>query len=267
MYVVDGSPLRIQNLEAASVKSCSVCIIITMLSAKSDEPAIDDKEVVLCSLSIQKYLKRNATRQVQIITDLRQESNVQFLDFGDEDEPDERIYKAQPFACGEAFSVSMMDSVTSSAFHSPGTLYLVENLIQSSTNQMNCQIVAVPLDSEEYAGNTFGDLYNSQLENNNLVLGLYRKLPENGEPANGYAVRRQRSITNNGVSQVKHYVVTAPNAGTELEMSDIAFVLVNRASTPPVPLTGGELELVVTMDNAEELAVVKDCVEEHTEPN
>ena len=267
VYVVDGSPLRIQNLEAASVKSCSVCIIVTMLSAKSDEPAIDDKEVVLCSLSIQKYLKRNATRQVQIITDLRQESNVQFLDFGDEDEPDERIYKAQPFACGEAFSVSMMDSVTSSAFHSPGTLYLVEDLIQSSTNQMNCQIVAVPLNSEEYAGNTFGDLYNSQLENNNLVLGLYRKLPENEEPANGYAVKRQMSSTSNGVSQVKHYVVTAPNAGTELEMSDIAFVLVNRASTPPVPLTGGELELVVTMDNAEELAVVKDCVEEHTEPN
>ena len=259
VYVVDGSPLRIQNLEAASVKSCSVCIIITMLSAKSDEPAIDDKEVVLCSLSIQKYLKRNATRQVQIITDLRQESNVQFLDFGDEDEPDERIYKAQPFACGEAFSVSMMDSVTSSAFHSPGTLYLVEDLIQSSTNQMNCQIVAVPLDSEEYAGNTFGDLYNSQLENNNLVLGLYRKLPENGEPANGYTVKRQRSlkqmsITSNGVSQVKHYVVTAPNAGTELEMSDIAFVLVNRASTPPVHLAVAEDELVIS-------------TEEHTESN
>ena len=226
VYVVDGSPLRIQNLEAASVKSCSVCIIITMLSAKSDEPAIDDKEVVLCSLSIQKYLKRNATRQVQIITDLRQESNVQFLDFGDEDEPDERIYKAQPFACGEAFSVSMMDSVTSSAFYNRGTLYLVEDLIQTS-GKASCQIVAVPLDSEEYVGKTFRDFYNSQLEANNLTLGLYRNLPTGGEGR-----QRKDSIVGTTVHQLKHYVVTAPNPSTALKSSDIAFVLVNVIDEP-----------------------------------
>ena len=218
VYVVEGCPLYFQNLEAASINSCSVCIITTMLSTDSDEPAINDKEVVLCSLSIQKYLKKNATQQVQIIADLRQESNVQFLDFGDEDEPDERIYKTQPFACGEAFSVSMMDSVTSSAFHSPGTLYLVEDLIQCTGTKATCQIVGVPLNSEEYVGKTFQDLFNIQLDKNNLVLGLYRKLP----------ARNERYV---GLGQEKHYVITAPHHGTVLDTSDIAFVLVNNTPT------------------------------------
>ncbi len=230
VYVIEGCPLYLQNLEAASIDSCSVCIITTMLSADSDEPAINDKEVVLCSLSIQKYLKRNAMQHVQIIADLRQESNVQFLDFGDEDEPDERIYKAQPFACGEAFSVSMMDSVTSSAFHSPGTLYLVEDLIQCTGTKATCQIVGVPLNSEEYANKTFQDLYNLQLDKNNLVLGLYRRLPAQVMLANCNPGRSVSSVV--GISQDKHYVITAPKPGTLLDEMDIAFVLVNKTSTP-----------------------------------
>ncbi len=226
VYVIEGSPMNFHNLEAASIDSCSVCIITTMLSADNNEPAINDKEVVLCSLSIQKYLKKNATRQVQIIADLRQESNVQFLDFGDEDEPDERIYKTQPFACGEAFSVSMMDSVTSSAFHSPGTLYLVEDLIQCTGTKATCQIVGVPLNSEEYAGKTFQDLFNLQLDKNNLVLGLYRKLPGTRE----VYVNSGASISSNEGSQGKHYVITSPNRETLLNSSDIAFVLQNNTA-------------------------------------
>ena len=233
VYVVDGSPLRVKNLEEACVSTCSVCIVLTMLSAKDDqEPAINDKEVVLCSLSLQKLLKRSARNQVKIITDLREESNVQFLDFGDEDEPDERIYKAQPFACGEAFSVSMMDSVTSSAFHSPGTIYLIEDLIQASRTKSSCHVEAIPLDSEEYANMTFRDLYSFHLDRNNLVLGLYRKLPS----ANDHITDNEHSepltiVTNGPVEIAKHYVVTAPDPDTDLEPSDIAFVLVNNSDT------------------------------------
>lgn len=232
VYVVDGSPLRIQNLEQACVSSCSVCIVLTMLSAKDDqEPAINDKEVVLCSLSLQKILKRTAKNQVTIITDLRQESNVQFLDFGDEDEPDERIYKAQPFACGEAFSVSMMDSVTSSAFHSPGTVYLIEELIRPSRTKARCHVEAIPLDSEMYAQKTFRDLYNLQLDRNNLVLGLYRKLPSADSDDTVYNINGRRessfSVAAASVDIIKHYVVTAPQPDTQLEPTDIAFVLVN----------------------------------------
>lgn len=41
------------------------------------------------------------------------DSNVQFLDQDDEDDPDIELYMTQPFACGTAFAVSVLDSLMS----------------------------------------------------------------------------------------------------------------------------------------------------------
>jgi potassium large conductance calcium-activated channel subfamily M alpha protein 1 len=41
------------------------------------------------------------------------DSNVQFLDQDDEDDPDTPLYMTQPFACGTAFAVSVLDSLMS----------------------------------------------------------------------------------------------------------------------------------------------------------
>ena len=204
LYVVVGSPLFWSNLEAARVSKSSVCVILTMLHTSSGhEPAIDDKEAILCSLSIQKKLKQ-LKKDVLVITDLRQESNVQFLDFGDEDTPDERIYKAQPFACGEAFSVSMFDSITSSVFHGPGSLYLVEDLIHSAGTKTVCQVISQPIHETSFAGKTFGEFYNEQLKDYKICMGLSRKLSP---------------VSN------QSYVITSPDSKLILEASDIAFVL------------------------------------------
>ena len=202
VYLVVGSPLRWSNLQAAKVEDCSVCVILTGLSnTSSNEQAISDKEAILCSLSIQKRLKK-LDKKVQVITDLRHESNVQFLDFGDEDEPDERIYKAQPFACGEAFSVSMFDSITSSAFHGPGTLYLVEDLIHASGTDVQCLPNLIAISQTDYPGKTFGEFYNDQLGKCSICLGLARRL-----------------------SKSQRYVITCPDPSLLLEESDIAFML------------------------------------------
>ena len=142
VHLVYGSPLHLSDLEKANVGECSMCIILTALSTcVGHDQAINDKEAVLCSLSIQKRYNKH----VKILTDLNHEANIQFLDLGDDDQPDERIYKAQPFACGEAFSASMFDSVTSSAFHSPGTIYIIEEMIHasgSSSCSESCQVMA-----------------------------------------------------------------------------------------------------------------------------
>ena len=209
VYLVIGSPLRWANLRAANVTECSVCVILSVLATTSShEQAIDDKEVILCSLSLRKKLKR-AKKRVQIITDLRQESNVQFLDFGDEDEPDERIYKAQPFACGEAFSISMFDSITSSAFHGPGTLYLVEDLIHASGTRAQCQVILIPISDTNYTGTIFREFYNDQLQKySNICLALSRKLS-----------------SNDGQSSLQRYVITSPDPGMILDQGDVAFVI------------------------------------------
>lgn len=41
------------------------------------------------------------------------DQNVQYLDIDDEDVEDQELYLTQPFACGTAFTVSMLDSLMS----------------------------------------------------------------------------------------------------------------------------------------------------------
>lgn len=45
------------------------------------------------------------------------DSNVQFLDQDDDDDPDTELYLTQPFACGTAFAVSVLDSLMSAVSH------------------------------------------------------------------------------------------------------------------------------------------------------
>jgi len=45
--------------------------------------------------------------------ELVNDSNVQFLDQDDDDDPDKELYLTQPFACGTAFAVSVLDSLMS----------------------------------------------------------------------------------------------------------------------------------------------------------
>lgn len=48
-----------------------------------------------------------------MFTPIVNDSNVQFLDQDDDDDPDTELYLTQPFACGTAFAVSVLDSLMS----------------------------------------------------------------------------------------------------------------------------------------------------------
>ena len=204
VYVVVGSPLRWPNLKSAKISKAAVCVILTVPSGSAySEHGINDKEPILCTLSLKNAKKINKCNpNVQIITDLLQESNVQFLDIGDDDEPDERIYKAQPFACGEAFSASMFDSVTSSVFHSPGIMQLVESLIYPSANTSLCK--PLPVANTSFSNMRFVDFYESQLNEKSICLGLSRKLDEDS---------------------TQRFVITSPDPNLILKDTDVAFVI------------------------------------------
>lgn len=47
------------------------------------------------------------------LVELVNDGNVQFLDQDDDDDPDTELYLTQPFACGTAFAVSVLDSLMS----------------------------------------------------------------------------------------------------------------------------------------------------------
>lgn len=57
------------------------------------------------------------THPVFLIVELVNDSNVQFLDQDDDDDPDTELYLTQPFACGTAFAVSVLDSLMSTVGH------------------------------------------------------------------------------------------------------------------------------------------------------
>ena len=119
----------------------------------------------------------------------------------------------------------MLDSVTSSAFHSPGTVYLIEDLIGRRTIS---QVIPMPL--VEYEGNSFSELYNDQLKNHAICLGLYRQLPSpDSQDDNGQVPTSDHSTDSffTTVKPTKHYVITAPSPSLKLEATDIAFILVD----------------------------------------
>lgn len=52
-----------------------------------------------------------------LFKELVNDSNVQFLDQDDDDDPDTELYLTQPFACGTAFAVSVLDSLMSTVIN------------------------------------------------------------------------------------------------------------------------------------------------------
>ena len=70
---------------------------------------------------------------VPMITELVNDSNVQFLDQDDDDDPDTELYLTQPFACGTAFAVSVLDSLMSTV----SWTWLLTSLIFPSQTYFN----------------------------------------------------------------------------------------------------------------------------------
>ena len=95
---------------------------------------------------------------IPMITELVNDSNVQFIDpDDDDDDPDTELYLTQPFACGTAFAVSVLDSLMatvrrsrlriiisffSQTYFNPNSLTLIRSLITGGATQELEQILA-----------------------------------------------------------------------------------------------------------------------------
>ena len=96
---------------SALPKSIVECLPSGVTSSSSD-PAPSD-----CTSPLGKaiVLQRRGTcfgACIPMITELVNDSNVQFIDpDDDDDDPDTELYLTQPFACGTAFAVSVLDSL------------------------------------------------------------------------------------------------------------------------------------------------------------
>ena len=223
VYYVIGCPLQWSNLKAAGVMNCSVCVILSVLSSSSDmahELASRDKEAILCSIAIKKKLKA-AKKNVQVITDLYHESNVQFLSFDDADDPEGCFYNAVPFACGEAFSASMFDSATCSVINGPNILNIVEDLITEHSSSVRCGIFPIPISDTGFLGEMFEQFFVEKLKEYMLCIAISRILP---------STDGDKMATTNNMWD-KRYIITSPPPTLVLKEGDLAIVLVEQRNS------------------------------------
>merc|ERR1719220_2065202 len=153
--VLNGSPLSRADLRAVNVNLCDMCVILSAKVPSNDDPPLAAKEAILASLNIKAMtfddpvafkedarpsdnkgsplvLRRQLPQygtNVPLITELVNDSNVQFLDQDDDDDPDTELYLTQPFACGTAFAVSVLDAIMSATYFNQNALTLIRSLI------------------------------------------------------------------------------------------------------------------------------------------
>merc|ERR1711974_343165 len=182
---------------------------------------------------------------VPMITELVNDSNVQFLDQDDDDDPDTELYLTQPFACGTAFAVSVLDSLMSTTYFNQNALTLIRSLItggatpelelilaegaglrggystpETLANRDRCRVGQISLSDGPLAtfgqGRKYQDLFASLRNYGMLCIGLYRL--------------RDPNITVEASS--KRYVITNPPYDFGLLPTDQVFVLaqLNRES-------------------------------------
>ncbi|GIY20584.1 calcium-activated potassium channel slowpoke [Caerostris extrusa] len=154
---------------------------------------------------------------VPLITELVNDTNVQFLDQDDDDDPDTELYLTQPFACGTAFAVSVLDSLMSTL-----ELILAEgaglrggySTPESLANRDRCRVGQISLYDGPLAqfgeGGKYCDLFVSALRSYGMLcIGLYRF----------------RDTSSSCEASSKRFVITNPPADFPLLPTDMVFVL------------------------------------------
>uniref|UniRef100_A0A8C7ZNJ4 Calcium-activated potassium channel subunit alpha-1 n=1 Tax=Oryzias sinensis TaxID=183150 RepID=A0A8C7ZNJ4_9TELE len=224
----DNSPVH-GFVRQASVTTGSNIPIITELA----------KPGKLMPLVSHSQEKKSGT-SIQMITELVNDSNVQFLDQDDDDDPDTELYLTQPFACGTAFAVSVLDSLMSATYFNDNILTLIRTLVtggatpelegllaeenalrggystpQTLANRDRCRVAQLALYDGPFAdlgdGGCYGDLFCKALKTYNMLcFGIYRLRDAHlGAPS----------------QCTKRYVITNPPYEFELVPSDLIFCL------------------------------------------
>ncbi|XP_061545892.1 calcium-activated potassium channel subunit alpha-1a isoform X8 [Phycodurus eques] len=275
--ILPGTPLSRADLRAVNINLCDMCVILSANQNNIEDASLQDKECILASLNIKSMqfddsigvLQANSqgftppgmdrsspdsspvhgfVRQasvttganIPIITELVNDSNVQFLDQDDDDDPDTELYLTQPFACGTAFAVSVLDSLMSATYFNDNILTLIRTLVtggatpelegllaeenalrggystpQTLANRDRCRVAQLALYDGPFAdlgdGGCYGDLFCKALKTYNMLcFGIYRL--------------RDAHLSSPSPC-TKRYVITNPPYEFELVPTDLIFCL------------------------------------------
>uniref|UniRef100_A0A672Q5N0 Calcium-activated potassium channel subunit alpha-1 n=1 Tax=Sinocyclocheilus grahami TaxID=75366 RepID=A0A672Q5N0_SINGR len=284
--ILPGTPLSRADLRAVNINLCDMCVILSANQNNIDDASLQDKECILASLNIKSMLFDDSigllqansqgftppgmdrsspenspvhglVRQasittganIHIITELVNDSNVQFLDQDDDDDPDTELYLTQPFACGTAFAVSVLDSLMSATYFNDNILTLIRTLVtggatpelegllaeenalrggystpQTLANRDRCRVAQLALYDGPFAdlgdGGCYGDLFCKALKTYNMLcFGIYRLR----DAHLGYI--KSKKYLKQDFLDVWRYVITNPPYDFELVPTDLIFCL------------------------------------------
>ncbi|VDO98814.1 unnamed protein product [Soboliphyme baturini] len=227
--ILNGNPLSRADLRAVNINVADMCVIISArIPNPNEDPTLADKEAILASLNIKAMqfteaegiqpfplrcklsppptplaYRPNGAKlgtEIPMLTELVNDSNVQFLDQDDDDDPNTELYLTQPFACGTAFAISVLDSLMSTVC---AVACIEAYQANSETNVVRdrCKIA-------QHGGHTYGNLFSKALKDKHMLcIGLYRLQ----DPLSPKCIKR--------------YVITSPPADMLLESTDLVFVL------------------------------------------
>ena len=243
VFIIDGTPLDRNILRAANIAQCSSCIILGSTASLDEDPALIDKQPILCSLALTSKALGLNDRSIYKVTELYKGENVQFLDLEDEDDS-ENFITSQPFAQGECISSTIFDSLVAVAYYNLGSTALFKNLVTSGgvnqarriqkhkkENQHQFALPSTPepkpslyrprflqvsLQNSEFCGMRFSDVFQNFLKQEKLCIGIYR-LHDQDKKEN----ENKRKEKEN-----KRYVITSPSNDMILKEKDIIFVMV-----------------------------------------
>ncbi|XP_072560060.1 calcium-activated potassium channel subunit alpha-1a-like isoform X14 [Paramormyrops kingsleyae] len=275
--ILPGTPLSRADLRAVNINLCDMCVILSANQSSIDDASLQDKECILASLNIQSMqfddsigvLQANSQgftppgmdrsspenspvhglvrepitsgANIRSVTELVNDTNVQFLDQDDDDDPDTELYMTQPFACGTAFAVSVLDSLMSATYFNDKSLTLIRTLVtggatpelegllaeenalrgsystpQTLANRDRCRVTQLALYDGPFAdlgdGGSYGDLFVKALKTYNMLcFGVYR-------------LRDAHLSTPSQCS--KRFVMANPTYDLKLVSSDLIFCLI-----------------------------------------
>ncbi|XP_062510417.1 calcium-activated potassium channel subunit alpha-1-like [Corticium candelabrum] len=273
--VIEGSPLDGNVLQKAALNYCDMCVILSprpndKQGASIEDFTLMDKESVLASLNIKgmKYnelennplvlhaggpsvvgteaRKRRARERpvidgsdIPTLTELILDTNVQYLDFEDDDDDAIELYRTTSFAAGSVIATSVIDSVMSAAYFNSEIVTVIKQIISGQTGSRRSKPLAesdVEMGKDDVERNTTAD-YHCYFEHMDLSSSSYSHF---GEERRAYGELFLELLNNEGIlclgifryqnfeQQRTRCVITSPAFTFNLHCSDKIFVLHSR---------------------------------------
>nr|XP_023486310.1 potassium channel subfamily U member 1 isoform X2 [Equus caballus] len=232
IYILPGSALYSGDLHAVNIEECSMCAVLSSPSKSASSPTLADTDTIMATLAIGSlkirchtqttsepqssrgcngYSEKSGYRRIPILTELKNPSNVHFIEQLGGMEGDlsgTSLHLSTSFATGTVFSGSFLDSLLATAFYNYHVLELLQMLVTGGISSQlehhldkdkfsgvpksystilsgttRCKLGLLSLNqtilSDIQPRKTFGQLFCGSLDSIGILcLGLYRMMDE-----------------------------------------------------------------------------------------